>query len=142
MSNDEHVPPAARPKRTTDADLNLGSRIAKLRSARGLSQTTLASALGVSFQQVQKYEAGRNRIGAGRLQAIADRLGVPVSVFFTDETDASVSQPDHLRYLHLAGALELLQAYESINDERMRRSILDLAQSAARLTQAAGTDEI
>jgi transcriptional regulator with XRE-family HTH domain len=66
------------PKLATDADRTIGSLIASLRKAQGLSQTALGHALGVSFQQVQKYEKGRNRIGAGRLQAIADLLHVPV----------------------------------------------------------------
>jgi transcriptional regulator with XRE-family HTH domain len=63
------------PKLATEADRTIGSRIAALRSAQGLSQTMLGQAIGVSFQQVQKYEKGRNRIGAGRLQAIADLTG-------------------------------------------------------------------
>ncbi len=74
--------PTPKPKQTTAIDHGVGSRIAFLRAANGLSQSALASALGVSFQQVQKYETGKNRVGAGRLQAIAERLGVPVSSFF------------------------------------------------------------
>ncbi|MCJ2058965.1 helix-turn-helix domain-containing protein, partial [Methylobacterium sp. J-048] len=70
------------PKQATEADREIGSRIAAVRAAQGLSQTALGHAIGVSFQQVQKYEKGRNRIGASRLQRIADQLKVPVETFF------------------------------------------------------------
>ena len=70
------------PKITTDGDRSIGSRIAAYRTAQRLNQTALGQALGVTFQQVQKYEKGRNRVGAARLQAIADFLGVSVSTFF------------------------------------------------------------
>ncbi|GJD80446.1 helix-turn-helix domain-containing protein [Methylobacterium gregans] len=126
--------PSAKPKQTTETDHSIGNRIALLRSASGISQTMLADALGISFQQVQKYEAGKNRIGAGRLRAIADRLGVPVSVFFAEDpgSEAPVSGLDMLQE---SGALSLLQAYETISDEDMRREILNLVKAAARISQ-------
>ncbi len=72
------------PKSATEADRTIGGRVATLRIAQGLSQTALGDAIGVSFQQVQKYEKGCNRISAGRLQIIADLLKVPVETFFAD----------------------------------------------------------
>lgn len=134
--------PSAKPKQTTETDHSIGNRIALLRSASGMSQTMLADALGISFQQVQKYEAGKNRIGAGRLRAIADRLGVPVSVFFAEDPgpEASVSGLDMLQE---SGALSLLQAYETISDENMRREILNLVKAAARISQRSRlTDDV
>jgi transcriptional regulator with XRE-family HTH domain len=66
-------------------DIAVGHRIRVERLSRGMSQTVLADQLGVTFQQVQKYEKGVNRVGAGRLTKIAEALGVPVSTFFTDQ---------------------------------------------------------
>ena len=124
-----------KPKQTTEIDHGVGSRIAFLRTANGLSQSALASALGVSFQQVQKYETGKNRVGAGRLQAIAERLGVPVSSFFEpDRPDASEGSPTLLR---ISGATELLRAYNAIADEQMRRDVIALVKAAARIGQGA-----
>ena len=130
--------PKTKPKRATEVDHTVGNRIALLRSASGMSQTMLAHALGISFQQVQKYETGKNRIGAGRLRAIADRLGVPVSVFFVEDLDEMGIGIDNLAVLQESGALALLQAYEAITDAETRREVLNLVKSAARLGQ--GTD--
>jgi len=125
----------AKPKQSTPVDQGIGSRIALLRTAHGLSQSQLAEALGISFQQVQKYEAGKNRIGAGRLQAIADRLGVPVSTFF-EET--SHHNPDDAIDLLLTsdGAIDLLRAYATIPDEEMRRSVLMMVKASLRVAKA------
>ncbi len=123
--------PTPKPKQTTAIDHGVGSRIAFLRAANGLSQSALASALGVSFQQVQKYETGKNRVGAGRLQAIAERLGVPVSSFFEPEPEASTENGPAL--LRVAGAVEILRAYNQIADDQMRRDVLSLVKSAARI---------
>lgn len=126
--------PPAKPKQTTETDHSIGNRIALLRAASGMSQTMLADALGISFQQVQKYEAGKNRIGAGRLRAIADRLGVPVSVFFAEDPGPEAPLTG-LDMLQESGALSLLQAYETIADEDMRREILTLVKAAARISR-------
>ena len=130
--------PAPKPKQTTAIDHGVGSHIAFLRAANGLSQSALASALGVSFQQVQKYETGKNRVGAGRLQAIAERLGVPVASFFEAEPDAGTENGPAL--LRVSGSLELLRAYNQIADDQMRRDVLALVKSAARLAHSRATD--
>lgn len=127
--------PTPKPKQTTAIDHGVGSRIAFLRAANGLSQSALASALGVSFQQVQKYETGKNRVGAGRLQAIAARLGVPVASFFEPEPETETENGPAL--LRLAGAVELLRAYNQITDDQMRRDVIALVKSAARIGHAA-----
>ncbi|WP_375464619.1 helix-turn-helix domain-containing protein [uncultured Methylobacterium sp.] len=129
----------AEQKKPTDADHGVGSRIALLRAARGISQTALGQALGVSFQQVQKYEKGRNRVGAGRLRTIADHLGVPVSTFFEVEADGTgPSDGAAPPFLGLPGAVDLLKAYGAIADPQMRRDVLTLVKSAARLASATG----
>lgn len=132
----------SKPKQSTPVDQGIGSRIALLRTANGLSQSQLASALGISFQQVQKYEAGKNRVGAGRLQAIADRLGVPVSTFFED---GAQSAPDDAveMLLQSEGAIDLLRAYVSIADLELRRSIVAMVKATLRVSKAsaAAADE-
>ncbi len=91
--------------------------------------------MGISFQQVQKYEAGKNRVGAGRLQAIADRLGVPVSTFFEDTTQPTPDDAIEM-LLHSDGALDLLRAYASITDEEVRRSIVTMVKATLRVSKA------
>lgn len=121
------------PKQTTDVDRLVGLRITALRKARGLSQTALGNAVGVTFQQVQKYEKGQNRVGAGRLREIARLLEVPVSAFFDDNNSPEGPQEDVFGFLNAQGAVELLRAYTQIVDDQMRRDVLALVRSAARL---------
>lgn len=129
-----------KPKQSTPVDQGIGSRIALLRTANGLSQSQLAEALGISFQQVQKYEAGKNRIGAGRLQAIADRLGVSVATFFEDTTQPAPDDAVEM-LLHSDGAIDLLRAYASITDEEVRRSILTMVKAMLRVSKATVSSE-
>ena len=121
------------PKQTTDVDRLVGLRITALRKAKGLSQTALGTAVGVTFQQVQKYEKGQNRVGAGRLREIARLLEVPVSAFF-EENDGveSSQQADVFGFLSAHGAIELLRAYAAIEDDDLRRDVLSLVRTAAR----------
>lgn len=128
----EGMPPLM-PKQTTDVDRLVGLRITALRKARGLSQTALGNAVGVTFQQVQKYEKGQNRVGAGRLREIARLLEVPVSAFFDDQTTPEGPQEDVFSFLNAQGSVELLRAYTQIVDDQMRRDVLALVRSAARL---------
>lgn len=125
------------PKRVTEADRLVGLRIAALRKARGLSQTALGLAVGVTFQQVQKYEKGQNRVGAGRLREIARLLEVPVSTFFEDSDGPTGSeQTELLGFLHAKGAVELLRAYAEIEDDQVRREVLAIVRSTAQLVQS------
>jgi transcriptional regulator with XRE-family HTH domain len=94
----------------------------------GMSQEKLGDALGLTFQQVQKYEKGSNRIGASRLQAIAEVLEVPVSYFFPEDSDER--RPPSTNLLGLPGAIELLRAYATVSP-RMQNAIRDLALAAA-----------
>ena len=70
------------PEGTTAVDTHIGQKIRARRNLLGLSQTELADAAGITFQQVQKYEKGANRVGAGRLMQFSEALGVPPSYFF------------------------------------------------------------
>ena len=123
------------PKKPDPVDVEVGQRIRILRLQSRLSQTALADQLGVTFQQVQKYERGVNRVGAGRLTKIAKALGVPVSAFFgahdagalEHTARGTVNSP--LKLLTLPGALRLLLAYGCLNDGTMRRSIVQMVEN-------------
>jgi transcriptional regulator with XRE-family HTH domain len=121
-------------KRPDPVDVEVGHRIRLERLARGLSQTALATQLGVTFQQVQKYEKGVNRVGAGRLTKIAEVLGVGVGTFFTGkeildtEQNKVAGEASPLKLLTVSGAFRLLRAYAEIEDSTLRRSIVDLVE--------------
>ena len=120
-------------KRPDPVDVEVGHRIRIERLSRGLSQTALANQLGVTFQQVQKYEKGVNRVGAGRLTKIAEVLGVPVGSFFSGkellvdgQAKDGAGEASPLKLLTVSGAFRLLRAYAEIEDTNLRRSIVDL----------------
>src|SRR5262245_36411220 len=124
-------------KKPDAIDVEVGQRIRIGRLESGLSQTSLAEQLGVTFQQVQKYEKGVNRVGAGRLTKIANVLGVPVSTFFGAQDAEAIQRSDRgtaaspLRLLTVPGALRLLRAYGQLNEGKMRRSIVELVENIA-----------
>ncbi|MCJ2118546.1 helix-turn-helix domain-containing protein [Methylobacterium sp. J-001] len=123
------------PKLATEADREIGSRIAAVRAAQGLSQTALGHAIGVSFQQVQKYEKGRNRIGASRLQRIANQLKVPVETFFAGlqgNDDRKAVVPG---VFNDPKVVELAFAFMGIADETTRDSVLSIVKAAATMQQ-------
>lgn len=120
------------PKQATEIDQIVGHRIAALRRAKGLSQADLGAAVGVTFQQIQKYESGINRVGAGRLQQIAQHLNVPVTRLYEDDPSLYNRSAD-LVLLGISGAPVLLKAFAEIANDELRRDILALVQSAARI---------
>lgn len=120
-------------KLATADDHALGVRITALRKARGLSQTEVGKALGVTFQQVQKYERGKNRIGAGRLQAIANLFEVPVSSLYGD-VDDNVAEAEIFGLIALPGAADLLRAFAKIDNAELRLNVLAIASTAARIS--------
>jgi transcriptional regulator with XRE-family HTH domain len=125
------------PKKPDLVDVEVGQRIRVQRLQSGLSQTSLAEHLGVTFQQVQKYEKGVNRVGASRLTKIANVLGIPVSAFFGAHDETTIARSDRgsasspLKLLTVPGALRLLRAYGQLNDGKMRRSIVELVENIA-----------
>ena len=125
-------------KRPDPVDVEVGHRIRIERLSRGLSQTALANQLGVTFQQVQKYEKGVNRVGAGRLTKIAEVLGVSVSAFFAGkellvdgQAKEGVGEASPLKLLTVSGAFRLLRAYADIEDTNLRRAIVDLIEQVS-----------
>jgi transcriptional regulator with XRE-family HTH domain len=116
-------------------DRHVGARLRLLRMQAGMSQEALGNRLGLTFQQVQKYEKGQNRIGASRLYQLSRILRAPVSVFFEglpDETDsgAEVTSPS-LSFLSNSEGFELNLAFARIRDPGARRKIVELVQSLA-----------
>jgi transcriptional regulator with XRE-family HTH domain len=103
------------------------------RLAKGVSQTELGEKLGVTFQQVQKYEKGVNRVGCGRLFQIARILGVHVTDFFDGSDAGKPTMARSLRDLiSEPQAFHLVEAFSEISDRRLRRSVVELVQKIAR----------
>ncbi|QAY94992.1 transcriptional regulator [Methylovirgula ligni] len=127
-------------------DRHVGSRVRMRRVLLGMSQEKLGEALGLTFQQIQKYEKGTNRIGASRLQQISRALNVPPAFFFDgaplhDETGLengsvlSVAEPSSssfvLDFISTAEGLHLNKAFARIQDPKVRKRIIDLVTSLA-----------
>ena len=131
--------------RPNPIDIHVGSRVRLRRNMLGLSQEKLGEAIGLTFQQVQKYERGANRIGASRLLELSRVLDVPVS-FFYDETDPvrapaipsgfeeSPQEGFDSDPLRKRETLELVDAYYDIEDAATRRRLFDLAKALVAAT--------
>jgi transcriptional regulator with XRE-family HTH domain len=123
-------------------DKHVGSRVRMRRMMLGMSQEKLGDALALTFQQVQKYEKGTNRIGASRLQQISHILQVPVAFFFegaphladglATEAMESAPSPSYVSdFLATSDGLSLTKAFMRIPDPKLRRRIVDLVQQIA-----------
>src|SRR5690242_20949440 len=121
-------------------DVHVGGRIRMRRLLLGMNQETLANALGLTFQQVQKYEGGANRVSASRLSAMAEILGVPISYFFGDlrPDDTEISPEDKLWREHLQRpeTIEFIRLYYAIPDPKIRRQFLEIAKTVAESYEA------
>ncbi|MGH6983747.1 MAG: helix-turn-helix domain-containing protein [Stellaceae bacterium] len=139
-------------------DVHVGARVRLRRTLLGISQEKLGQAIGLTFQQVQKYERGTNRIGASRLHGLAQVLEVPVSYFFAElnlpdgtslGADAPVkppkglSEPADVFYgnepIMRRETLELVRAYLRITDPQLRRRVFELAKAIANAYTPPGT---
>ncbi|HEV2264185.1 MAG TPA: helix-turn-helix transcriptional regulator [Stellaceae bacterium] len=131
-------------------DVHVGARVRLRRTLLGMSQEKLGQAIGLTFQQVQKYERGTNRIGASRLHELAQVLDVPVAFFFADlnppdgtslGAEAAVKPPKGLsepaavfygnESIMRRETLELVRAYLRITDPQLRRRVFELAKAIA-----------
>jgi transcriptional regulator with XRE-family HTH domain len=119
------------PGRTAQMELIIGARMRTRRRQLGLSQSDLADRLGVSFQQVQKYERGANRVAASTLLVAAHALGTTISWMVGEESSGRDDDEDVFRALSRPGALEILQAFNAIPDARTRMALLALAREMA-----------
>jgi len=121
-------------------DKHVGSRVRMRRMMMGMSQEKLGDAIGLTFQQVQKYEKGTNRIGASRLQQIANTLQVPVAFFFEGAPllpglsagSGDAPSPTYVSdFLATSDGLALTKAFMRIKDTKLRRRIVDLVEGIA-----------
>lgn len=122
----------------TPVDIDVGRRISQRRREVRMSQVALAENLGISFQQVQKYERGTNRVGAGRLSHIAEILSVPITFFFQDipnqaETAATINE--NISKLSAGPSNEqetqLLKAFRDISDNEVKKQLLSMVKQIA-----------
>jgi transcriptional regulator with XRE-family HTH domain len=112
-----------RKRRANHVDLSVGARLRQARLLAGASQEDVGAAIGVSFQAVQKYENGENRLSAGRLAAAAKYLGVPMSFFFQDDTEPQAASDT----AGFSGKeIELVRYYRAIRSDDMREHLLRL----------------
>jgi transcriptional regulator with XRE-family HTH domain len=127
-------------KKPNPVDAHVGSRVRLRRMLLGMSQERLGESMGLTFQQVQKYEKGVNRIGASRLFQISKILDVPVQFFFeeapyTGDGNAArgMAEPDSeafiLEFLNSREGLELNRAFVKIGDPKVRKSVVDLVRA-------------
>jgi transcriptional regulator with XRE-family HTH domain len=128
-------------KQPSSIDAHVGSRVRLRRMLIGMSQEKLGELLGLTFQQVQKYEKGANRIGASRLYDISTILNVPVQYFFEDLPQATnsgmnghgMSEPDRepmvMDFVSSTEGLQLIRSYTKVMDPRVRKRILELVKS-------------
>ena len=129
--------PAVTKKVPEPVDQHVGNRVRMRRMKLGMSQEKLGHALGLTFQQVQKYEKGTNRMGSSRLQQVANILEVPVTFFF--EGAPGQTKPDGKSplsnyvsdFLATADGLALAKAFMRIKDAKIRRSIVNLVDDIA-----------
>jgi transcriptional regulator with XRE-family HTH domain len=146
MARGEHVVGAEKESRPSPIDVHVGSRIRLRRTLLGMSQERLGEALGLTFQQVQKYERGVNRVGASRLFDLSRVLDVPISFFFDDMPDSLANTYGAQTSRRAAGfseaqdgftddalnrreTLELVRAYYRITDPAVRKRVFDLIKS-------------
>jgi transcriptional regulator with XRE-family HTH domain len=121
-----------RPRGTGPVDSLVGMRIRLLRKRLKMSQAELGKALGVTFQQIQKYENGKNRIGASRLRLAATALNVPISELFDDATETGSKLKATSSLAFDSQALRVAEAFVKISDKALRSSLVDLAEAMAR----------
>ena len=140
---DDHEAEERSSRRPNPIDAHVGSRVRLRRMLLGMSQEKLGEHLGLTFQQVQKYEKGVNRIGASRLFDLSHVLGVPVQFFYADVpaggaeaamTAGFAERPAEsyvVEFLSGREGLELNKAFVRISDPRVRRSIVELVRALA-----------
>jgi transcriptional regulator with XRE-family HTH domain len=142
MPSDDSLERGEREHRPSPIDVHVGARVRLRRTLLGMSQEKLGEALGLTFQQVQKYERGVNRIGASRLFDLARVLDVPIGFFFDDLPDtvggmtrnraagfAEAQDGFEEDTLHRRETLELVRAYYRITDPAVRKRVFELIKS-------------
>jgi len=144
-------PTGDKPRKTKDGptliDAHVGSRIRARRGLLGMSQKDLGAKVGLTFQQIQKYERGANRIGSGRLYEFSKILGVPIAYFFDDmsvelqsyaEKGAKRGKPipdgaPDAEIMDRRDTLDLVRTFHAIDDDMVRQRLVELMREAARV---------
>jgi transcriptional regulator with XRE-family HTH domain len=121
-----------REKSNNPIDSLVGARIRLLRKRRKMSQEQLGKAIGVTFQQIQKYENGKNRVGASRLHRVAIALDVPITELFDGSGEPGSKLKVTKSLAFDSQALRLAEAFVKISDKEVRSSLVDLAEAMAR----------
>ena len=131
---------AAEKRKPNPIDVHVGSRVRLRRTMVGMSQEKLGDALGITFQQIQKYEKGANRVGASRLQEISRVLNTPISFFFEDAPGSPSSTTGFqesnstnyvVDFLSSSEGLQLNRAFVKITDPKVRRKLVELTKALA-----------
>ncbi len=129
-------------------DIHVGSRLRLRRTLQGMTQNTLAKALGLSFQQIQKYERGTNRIGSSRLYQFSQILDAPIAYFFKGAPKVGDAQPretgggesqagrNAAAFQSKRETLELVRAYTRISDSNTRKRLLNVAKAMAKISSS------
>lgn len=127
-------------KKANPIDAQVGNRVRIRRMLIGMSQERLGDTLGLTFQQIQKYEKGVNRIGAGRLFEIARILGVPIDYFYdgvaATHEELAEQTPPVMEFVSSGEGLQLSLAFMKIRDSKVRKRVLDLVKSLAEEDEA------
>lgn len=118
-------------RKPNPTDVHVGQRLRAARMLAGMSQERLGAEVGLSFQQIQKYEKGHNRIGASRMQQLAQALNIPPSYFFEQPNGhamlhASIAPPHDAAAISRRQSLDLVRYFSSIPDESMRDALFKL----------------
>src|SRR6202035_740749 len=121
-----------RSKGPNPVDVLVGSRIRLLRKRRKMSQTELGKAVGVTFQQIQKYENGKNRVGAGRLHLVATSLNVAIAELFDGVAESARTLKAAKSLAFDSQAFRIAEAFVKISDKQVRSSLVDLVEAMAR----------
>ena len=125
-------------KKPNAIDKHVGNQLRLRRNLLNLSQEKLGEKIGVTFQQVQKYEKGLNRVGASRLQGLAEALEVQVAFFFEDAPKMQVAESSPIadiaykEFCSSTEGIELMRAFSRITDPKIRAKVLDLAKALAK----------
>ena len=120
-------------KRPGAMDHTIGSRLRMWRRTMGVDSYALAAKIGITYQQLQKYEKGLNRISAARLYVISQALNIPIDYFYRDAEAQAVGESgnDDRRHVLERGGTELLKCYIAIRDPDVRKAVLNLMRSIA-----------
>ena len=116
-----------------EIDVEIGKRLKSIRYGLGISQTKLAELMGLSFQQVQKYERGTNRISASRLYELSQILGVPLK-YFLENSEENMEDIGLEKKMHSKNVSKLVSIFSDIEDEDLQQQVIDFAKKMSKIS--------